>query len=98
MAQEGATARRFGHRLPAVPRLRLWLAVAASAVAVALVLLGVLGQLFAVPVVGLLLALGAPPDYVFEAKSVARSRRNTVLGVVLAVAAAIVVLQPQLNL
>jgi hypothetical protein len=44
------------------------------------------------------LAVGAPPDYVVDAKPVARRPRNLVIGIVVLILLAVVVLQPQLTL
>jgi hypothetical protein len=55
-------------------------------------------QLFlVVPVIGLALSAGAPPDYVADAKPVDRRPRNLVLGIVALICVAVVVLQPQLT-
>jgi peptidase M23-like protein len=79
-------------------RVRPWIALAAAAVVLALGLLGVLLFMLVLPVIGVVLALGAPPDHVIHARSIARRPRNAVLGVVLAAALAVVILHPDLSL
>jgi hypothetical protein len=68
--------------------------------AIIFALIPVLGlQLFfVVPLIGLVLAAGAPPDYVADAKTVDRRPRNLVLGIVVLICLALVVLQPHLIL
>jgi hypothetical protein len=53
---------------------------------------------FAVPLIGLALAAGVPPDYATEAKAVARRPRNHVLAMLILICLAVMVLQPQLAL
>ena len=48
--------------------------------------------------IGVVLALGSPPDYVGAARPVAYRPRNQLLGVALVAALAVVILQPQLSL
>ena len=60
-------------------------------------LLGVLPFIFALPVIGVVLAFGSPPDHVADARPIARRPRNAVLGVALVAALAVVVGQPQLG-
>ena len=79
-------------------RVRPWIALGAGAVVFAVGLLGVLPFIFALPVIGVVLALGAPPDHVAHARSIARRPRNAVIGVALVAALAVVVGQPQLSL
>ena len=64
----------------------------------ALVVFGLVPFSYAAPLVGVVLALGASPDYVGEPRPVARRLRNAVLGVALVAALAVVVLQPQLTM
>jgi hypothetical protein len=64
----------------------------------ALIPAGVLPLIVVLPVIGLVLALGAPPDHVPEARPLAGRRRNAVLGALLIASCAVVVLQPQLSL
>ena len=78
-------------------RVRPWIALAAAAVLFACGLLGVLPFILVLPVIGVVLALGSPPDNVTHARSIARRPRNAVLGVVLVAALAVVILQPQLS-
>lgn len=52
----------------------------------------------AVPLIGLALAAGVPPDYATEAKAVARRPRNHVLAMLILICLAVMVLQPQLAL
>ena len=77
-------------------RFRTAAALAAAAITFALIPLGVLPIIIALPVMGLLLALGAPPDTVPAARPLARNRRNAVLGVLVLLALAVVALQPRL--
>ena len=63
----------------------------------AIVLSGAGDRLGVVPVIGLALSAGAPPDYVADAKPVDRRPRNLVLGIVTLICVAVVVLQPQLT-
>jgi hypothetical protein len=79
-------------------RVRPWIALAAVAVVFASGLLGVLPFIFVLPMVGVVLAFGSPPDRVAEARPIAWRRRNAVLGAVLVAALAVVVAQPQLSL
>ena len=51
---------------------------------------------FALPLIGLALAAGAPPDYVPGAMAVALRPRNVVLAILILICLAVVVLQPQL--
>jgi hypothetical protein len=79
-------------------RVRPWIALAAAAVLFALIMFGLLPFTYAAPVIGVVLALGSPPDYLGQARPVARRTRNTVVGVALIAALAVVVWQPQLTL
>jgi hypothetical protein len=82
---------------PLLTRARPWVAVLVAAIIFAVFpILGL--QLFLVaPLIGLVLAAGAPPDYVADAKPVDRRPRNVVLGIVVLICVAIVVLQPHLT-
>jgi Peptidase family M23 len=84
-------------RAPLLTRARPWVAVIVAAIIFAV--LPILGlQLFLVaPLIGLVLAVGASPDYVADAKPVDRRPRNVVLGIVVLICVVIVVLQPQLK-
>jgi hypothetical protein len=53
---------------------------------------------FALPLLGLALAAGSPPDYVADAKTVARRPRNVILGIVVVLCLVVTVLQPHLTL
>ena len=90
----GADLGRVGRAL----RVRPWIALAAAAVGFALGLLGVLPFIFVLPMIGVVLALGSPPDHLADARPIARRPRNAVLGVVVIAALAVVILQPQLSL
>jgi hypothetical protein len=79
-------------------RVRPWIAVGAAIAVFALGLLGVLPFMLVLPVIGVVLALGAPTDQVIHARSIAQRPRNAVLGVVLVAALAVVILQPELSL
>jgi hypothetical protein len=79
-------------------RVRPWIALAAAAIVLAVGLFGVLPFIVALPVIGVVLALGSPPDYVGAALPVAYRPRNKLLGVALVAALAVVILQPQLSL
>ncbi len=79
-------------------RVRPWIALAAAAIVFAVGLLGVLPFIVALPVIGVVLALGSPPDYVGAARPVAYRPRNQLLGVALVAALAVVILQLQLSL
>ena len=79
-------------------RFRPWIALAAATVLFACGLLGVLPFIVVLPVIGVVIALGAPPDHVADARPIARRPRNAVLGAVLVAALAVVILQPQLSL
>jgi hypothetical protein len=48
------------------------------------------------PLIGLPLALGAPPDYVPDARVVARQSRNLVIGILILICVALIVMQRQL--
>jgi hypothetical protein len=79
-------------------RVRPWIAVGAAAAVFALGLLGVLPFMLVLPVIGVVLAIGAPTDHVIHARSIAWRPRNAVLGVVLLATLAVVILQPELSL
>lgn len=79
-------------------RVRPWIALAAAAIVLAVGLFGVLPFIVALPVIGVVLALGSPPDDVGAALPVAYRPRNQLLGVALVAALAVVILQPQLSL
>ena len=80
-------------------RLRLWIALAAAAVLFVAVLLGLVPFTYAVPVIGLVLALGVPPDHVESARPIARhGHRNALLGEALVAALVVVIAQPLLAL
>ena len=79
-------------------RSRPWIALAAAAVVFTFGLLGVLPFIVVLPVIGVVLAFGSPPDHVGTARPIARRPRNAVLGVVLVAALVVVILQPQLSL
>jgi hypothetical protein len=53
---------------------------------------------YALPLIGLALTAGTPPDYAIDAKPVARRSRNVVLCVVILICVSLVVLQPHLTL
>jgi hypothetical protein len=79
-------------------RARPWIAVIGAAIVFALIPLIGLPLFYALLLIGLALAAGSPPDYVADAKPVARRTRNLILGVLVLILLAVVVLQPQLNL
>ncbi len=89
----GADIRPVGR----VSRVRPWIALAAAAVVFALACSGVLPFILVLPVIGVVLAFGAPPDHVADARPIARRPRNAVLGVGLLAALAVVIMQPQLS-
>jgi hypothetical protein len=72
--------------------------VIGAAIVFALIPLIGLPLFYALPLIGLALAAGSPPDYVADAKPVARLTRNLVLGILILILLAVFVLQPQLNL
>jgi hypothetical protein len=84
-------------RITLVPRRRPWIALACAAGVFALIPLGILPLVFVMPVIGLVLAAGAPPDHVPAARPLARTRRNAGLGALLLACLAVVGLQPQLT-
>jgi hypothetical protein len=57
-------------------RVRPWIALAAAAIVLAVGLFGVLPFIVALPVIGVVLALGSPPDYVGAARPVAYGPRT----------------------
>src|SRR6186997_860446 len=59
-------------RVSLLARARLWVAVIVAAIIFALIPLIDLQLIFAVPLIGLALAAGVPPDYVPDAKPVDR--------------------------
>jgi hypothetical protein len=71
-------------------RVRPWIALAAAAIVFAVGLLGVLPFIVALPVIGVALALGSPPDHVGAARPVAYRPRNQLIGVALVAALAVV--------
>ena len=78
-------------------RFRPWTALAAATLLFTCGLLGVLPFILALPVIGVVLALGSPPDHVADARPIARRPCNAVIGAVLLAALAVVILQPQLS-
>ena len=78
-------------------RVRPWIALAAAGVVFACGLMGVLPLILALPVIGVVLAFGSPPDHVADARPIARRPRNALLGGAVAAALAVVILQPQLG-
>jgi hypothetical protein len=82
-AQRGSRAERW----------RLGLAIGGSLVAFAAIPLGVLPILFALPLIGILLAWAAGPDHLLELRTVRTDGRNVAFGVVAAGAAGVVALQ-----
>ena len=89
----GADTRPAGR----ISRFRPWIALAAAVVLFACGLLGVLPFIVVLPVIGVVLALGSPPDNVADVRPIARRPRNAVIGAVLLAALAVVILQPQLS-
>ena len=85
-------------RIPIITRARPWIAVIGAAIVFALIPLIGLPLFYALPLIGLALAAGSPPDYVADAKPVARRTRNLVVGILILILLAVFVLQPQLNL
>ena len=79
-------------------RFRPWIALAAATVLFTCGLLGVLPFIVVLPVIGVVLALGSPPDHVADVLPIARRPRNALIGAVLLAALAVVILQPQLSL
>jgi hypothetical protein len=79
-------------------RARPWIAVIGAAIVFALIPLIGLPLFYALLLIGLALAAGSPPDYVADAKPVARRTRNLILGILILILLAVLVLQPQLNL
>jgi hypothetical protein len=77
--------------------VRPWIALAAAGVVFAVGLFGILPFIVALPVIGVVLAFGAPPDLVDHARPIAHRPRNALLGEALAAALAVVILQPQLS-
>jgi len=87
----------FRPRASRLARARPWIAVIVAAIIFALIPLLGLRPFLVVSLIGLVLAVGAPADYVNDAKTVAKSRRNIVLGVAVLVCIAVLILQPQLT-
>ncbi len=79
-------------------RLRPWIALVVAVALFTAVALGLAPFTYAAPVIGLVLALGAPADEVEPVRAITRGPRNVVLGAALVVALAAVVWQPQLTL
>jgi hypothetical protein len=77
-------------------RARPWVAVTAAAIVFALIPLIGLPLYIALSPIGLVLAMGAPADYVADAKVIARGPRNLVLGILILVGVAVLVSLPQL--
>jgi hypothetical protein len=78
-------------------RVRLWVPLGAAAVVFGCGLFGVLPFILALPVIGVVLAFGSPPDHLADARPLAHGLRNAVLGEALAAALAVVILQPELS-
>jgi hypothetical protein len=85
-------------RKPILALARPWVAFIGAAIVFALIPLVGLPLFYALPLIGLALAAGSPPDYVTDAKPVARRPRNLVLGILILIFLGIVVLQPRQNL
>src|SRR4051794_18473481 len=81
-----------------VSRARPWIALAAASAVFTCGLLAVLPFSLALPVIGVVLALGSPPDHLAHVRPIAARPRNAVLAVVLIAALAVVVGQPELSL
>ena len=64
----------------------------------ALIPMGVLPLLYAMPLIGLVIACGTPPDVTPASRPVALTWHNLVIGTVMLVSLAVVALQPQLLL
>jgi len=88
--QLGVDSRR---QVPLIARARPWVALICAAIIFALIPIIGLPLLFALPLIGLALALGAPPDHVADARAVPR---NLVIGILILICVAVMVLQPQL--
>jgi len=76
--------------------MRPWIAFVAAVIIFALILIIGLPPFLALPLIGLALALGAPPDYEADAKVLAPRPRNLVIGILILICVAVIVLQPQL--
>jgi hypothetical protein len=76
--------------------MRPWIAFVAAVIIFALIPIIGLPPFLALPLIGLALVLGAPPDYVADAKVVAPRPRNLVIGILILICVAVTVLQPQL--
>lgn len=85
-------------RTQLLTRMRPWLAVTVAAIIFALIPVLGLPLFFALPLIGLALAAGSPPDYVTDARTVARRPRNVILGIVVLFCLVVTVLQPRLTL
>ena len=85
-------------RTPLFTRMRPWLVVIVATIIFALIPVVGFPLFFALPLIGLALAAGSPPDYVADAKTVARRPRNVVLGIVVVLCLVVTVLQPRLTL
>jgi hypothetical protein len=72
--------------------------VAAATAAFATVVVGALPFHYALPLIGLFLAFGAPPETTPTARTIDASRRNIVIGVLVLAITVAVVLRPQLML
>ena len=95
LTTDGPTgSRRAGRR----SRLRSWIALAAAAAVFVTVVLGLVPFTYAAPLIGLVLALGAPPDHLEPVRRIAEGPRNALLGEALAAALVVVVGQPLLTL
>lgn len=64
-------------QVPLLARVRPWIALLVAAIVFALIPIIGLPLLFALPLIGLALALGAPPDHVADARAVARAPRKS---------------------
>jgi hypothetical protein len=60
-----------GRKIPLTARMRPWIAFVAAVIIFALIPIIGLPPFLALPLIGLALVLGAPPDYVADAKVVA---------------------------
>lgn len=77
-------------------RGRPLIALAVAGAALAASLLGLLPFVVVLPVIGVVLALGSPPDHIARPRPIAHRPRNALLGGALAGALAVVIFQPQL--
>ena len=97
MHETGSSSTRLPPQVEGHSRPTSRLALAAAAVVCVLSIVGTLPAIYTLPLIGLLTAWSAPPDRVPEARVLAASSRNLVIGFMVLAALAVVAFQDRLQ-